>query len=68
MTAFLLAAMAAGLSLSPAAAQAQETADMEKVRAALAKYADPIVAVHDGYFSTLACIDFPGGGSAGRMQ
>lgn len=38
-------------------------AELESVRAALAKYQDPVVAVHDGYFSTLGCIEVsvPGG-------
>jgi len=38
-------------------AQAQAPAlppELEKVRSALEKYKDPIVAVHDGYFSTLS--------------
>ncbi|HJQ09438.1 MAG TPA: hypothetical protein VJ840_00230 [Gemmatimonadaceae bacterium] len=35
------------------------SADLQAARAALAKYSDPIVAVRDGYFSTLACVDFP---------
>jgi len=33
------------------------------VKAALDKYKDPIVAVRDGYYSSVGCIDFPGGGS-----
>lgn len=48
--------------------------ELEKVRAALEKYQDPVMAVHDGYFSTLACTEFiPGGpdrvqyGAAGGM-
>lgn len=40
---------------------------LEAVRAALDKYADPIAAVHDGYFSTLACIDVPVAGGAGQI-
>ena len=32
------------------------------VRAALDKYNDPYVALRDGFFSTVACIDFPHGG------
>ena len=32
------------------------------VRKALDKYKDPIVAVRDGYYSTVGCVDFPGGG------
>ena len=41
---------------------------LESVRAALDKYADPVVAVRDGYFSTIACVDFPTAGGAGQMQ
>jgi|SRR5690349_5881449 len=59
---------------SPAVAQAGKSsaapklsADMEQVRAGLDKYQDPIVAVHDGYFSTLACIEYQKG-AAGHMQ
>lgn len=36
-------------------------ADLLPVKAALEKYRDPVVAVRDGYFSTLGCIDFPMG-------
>jgi hypothetical protein len=61
-----------GLSLAqpvgaqgPSAGQAQ----LEHVRAALDKYNDPIMAVHDGYFSTLACVDFPEpSGGPGQME
>jgi hypothetical protein len=35
------------------------SADLQAARVALAKYSDPIVAVRDGYFSTVACVDFP---------
>jgi len=35
-----------------------------KARTDLAKYQDPLVAVADGYFSTVACMDFPKGGEA----
>ncbi len=38
------------------------TAAISAVRAALAKYKDPIVAVRDGYYSSVGCVDFPGGG------
>jgi len=40
---------------------------LESVRAALDKYADPIAAIHDGYFSTVACVDFPAAGGAGQI-
>ena len=43
--------------------------ELEKLRAALEKYQDPYVAVRDGYFSTLACIDFPRvSGGAGMLH
>lgn len=35
------------------------SAELQRVRAALEKYRDPVVAVRDGYLSTLACINFP---------
>jgi hypothetical protein len=37
-------------------------------RAALEKYQDPIVAIREGYFSTLACMDFPQGGMDGEVK
>ncbi|MDQ6689440.1 MAG: hypothetical protein M3Z18_02920 [Gemmatimonadota bacterium] len=42
--------------------------DLQAARAALAKYSDPFVAVRDGYFSTLACMDFPNGVADGSMD
>jgi len=45
----------------------QLPADLEKVRQALDKYQDPIVAVHDGYFSTIGCVDFPKAGGPGEV-
>ncbi len=41
--------------------------ELEKIRSALDKYQDPFVAVHDGYFSTVACISFPTAGGAGQV-
>ena len=40
-------------------AQAKLTPQLDSVRAGLNKYQDPMVAVADGYLSTLACIEFP---------
>ena len=38
------------------------------VRTALDKYRDPVVAVREGYLSTLGCVDYPeGGGGMGVM-
>jgi hypothetical protein len=61
---------------SPIAAQARAATvaltslspELEKARAALDKYRDPVLAVHDGYFSTVGCIEYPEGGSEGTMQ
>jgi hypothetical protein len=50
------------------ASQPTLPANLIATRAALDKYQDPIAAVHDGYFSTVGCVDYPnGGGGAGQM-
>jgi hypothetical protein len=41
--------------------------ELEAARASLEKYKDPLAAVRDGYFSTLACIDFPKGATDGDV-
>lgn len=41
---------------------------LQRVRAALEKYRDPVVAIHDGYLSTLACINFPNEPLPGHEQ
>jgi hypothetical protein len=43
-------------------------AELQRVRAALEKYHNPVVAVHDGYLSTLACLNFPHKSLAGHEQ
>ncbi len=68
----LALASAAGHIAAPIAVQAQKNsqsmpADVQSARAGLAKYSDPLVAIRDGYFSTLACIDFPKGATDGPM-
>jgi hypothetical protein len=52
-----------------AAAQNPEaiTPELQKVREALDKYQDPVVAVHDGYFSTLGCVEYPKPGAPGQV-
>ena len=67
-----LLSVAAALLLAPSAfAQAKSasgmTPELQSVKAALSKYTDPIVAVRDGYFSTVACIDFPKGANEGSI-
>ncbi len=37
------------------------------MRSALEKYKDPYVAIHDGYFSTLGCVEFERAGAAGHV-
>lgn len=62
----VLATTVFGVSLCARVAAAQEVsvdAQLATARAALAKYQDPIAAVHDGYFSTVGCIDYPTGSS-----
>ncbi len=41
---------------------------LESVRALLDKYKDIIVAVHDGFYSTVGCIEYPKGASEGSMK
>ncbi len=36
--------------------------ELERVRTALEKYQDPVVAIHDGYHSTLGCVEYAEGG------
>jgi hypothetical protein len=52
---------------SPAPSLPKVPADLEKIRASLQKYEDPIVAVHDGYFSTLGCVEFLKAGAPGTV-
>jgi hypothetical protein len=65
VTAVLLAA--------PSIASAQAAAptlspELASVRAGLDKYKDPMVAVADGYLSTISCIEFPKPFSEGPLQ
>lgn len=66
----LAVAVLAALTADPAAAQekAPEVPEkLTKVRQALEKYQDPYRAVHDGYFSTVGCIEYPEGGGEGEV-
>ncbi len=68
----LVLASAAAQIAAPVALQAQQiqpgmSADVQAARSALAKYSDPLVAIRDGYLSTLACIDFPKGATDGPV-
>jgi hypothetical protein len=41
--------------------------ELAQLRANLEKYKDPYVAIRDGYFSTLGCVEYPKPGGAGRV-
>ena len=63
-----LSALAVLWPAPPAHAQAPTLPpELERVRAALEKYRDPFVAVRDGYFSTLGCIEYPRPGGSGHV-
>ena len=36
--------------------------ELDRARAALEKYQDPVMAVHDGYLSSVACVEYTKGG------
>ena len=70
--AFAVVALAlACLSPAPAFGAAKDadaiTPELQKVRQALDKYRDPIRAVHDGYFSTVGCVEYPQPGAPGQV-
>src|SRR5712671_826770 len=59
------------LLLSAVGLSAQEPsvdAQVASAKTALARYQDPIAAVHDGYFSTVSCIDYPTASGAPGMM
>jgi hypothetical protein len=62
-----MTALATILVAPPAAGQAKPEPDLSQVRAALEKYKDPYVAIRDGYFSTLGCVEFEKPGAAGHV-
>jgi len=73
----LLLALAVSFVVSPRVSQGQAkmaatptamSPDLDAARTALSKYSDPFVAIRDGYFSTLACIDFPAGMTDGSVE
>jgi hypothetical protein len=76
---YVVPALLLALFTVPSAAQAQAkqagapmaavklSPELTTARAALEKYQDPIVAIRDGFFSTVACIDFPHGAVDGPI-
>ena len=67
---FLLAAtLATGPLIQPAAAQRPKPEpDLSSVREGLKKYQDPFAAIHDGYFSTLGCVEIAKPGAPGHVS
>lgn len=56
--------LAAGAAFMPAHLAIADEAlppELEKLKVALEKYKDPVVAVRDGYFSTLGCVKYASG-------
>src|SRR5574337_446743 len=53
----------------PGAAQGPKDSspDLKRAREALEKYKDPVMAVHDGYFSTVGCVTYPKPGASGQV-
>jgi hypothetical protein len=58
---------AAALAQTPTGPRPQLSPELEKLRAAMEKYHDPFVAVHDGYRSSVGCVEYPHGGGPGRV-
>ena len=65
--AFAVGATTASAADVAARSEKEMTPELEQLRAALDKYRDPVVAVHDGYFSTLGCVEYPKAGAAGQV-
>lgn len=64
----LLAACSSSGTVAPSAPPLLDSPELEQIRAALDKYQDPIAAVHDGYFSTVGCVEYPAGGGMGHVH
>ena len=62
-----LALAASGGARSATADSDAVTPELQRVRQALDKYRDPIRAVHDGYFSTVGCVEYPKAGAPGQV-
>ena len=57
------------LANPPVAAQDAKkfSPELQRAREALDKYKDPVVAVHDGYWSTVGCVTYPKAGGQGEV-
>ena len=65
LSAVVLSAGVAGAQVKQAGAPM--SAALTSAKAGLEKYKDPLVAVRDGYFSSISCIDFPKGTTDGPV-
>jgi hypothetical protein len=63
-----VALFALGAGALTASAEEATSAEIESVRAALAKYKDPYVAVRDLYLSTVGCVHYDGSKMDGHME
>ncbi len=63
----LICAVSMLLGAATASRADQTSTSIQATRNALEKYQDPITAVREGYFSTVACIDFPSAGTLANM-
>lgn len=69
LAALLTAPLTASSAQGPRGAGAASlTPELVRARNALDKYRDPVMAVHDGYLSTVGCIEYPKGTAEGTMQ
>lgn len=60
--------LAAGVLFAVTPSRADDMSkSLQSAKAALQRYQDPIVAVREGYFSTIACIEFPKAGTLASM-
>jgi len=66
-----IACIALVCAVAPQSARAQGAAltpELQAARKLLEKYNDPIMAVHDGFYSSVACISYPNGVVDGAMK
>jgi hypothetical protein len=56
------------LAMPAVAQQPNLPPELATLRTQLDKYKNPIVAVHDGYFSSVGCVEYPQGATEGSMQ
>ena len=65
---FAAVAFALGLGAGTAFAEDVPQAEIDAMRAALAKYEDPYVAIRDLYLSTVGCVHYDGSKMEGHMD